>query len=155
MDTLIQTIQTLVSHTMPRVQGRPPTPDDLQSLDAYSRQMEDYLEVVKDITITLGKGVKRLRRRQRHFEDLIVEAEANARQFDREGKVSLARAAAQRKAAMAQAARAYRNEADVQNARLLEFMDARLRLEARLTEINRERTRLEALLGDSRELQPA
>jgi phage shock protein A len=155
MDSLIQTIHALVRQNMPHAGHHPPDERDLQSLDAYSRQMEDYLEVVEDMTQTLGKGVKRLRKRQRYFEALTEEAEANARQFDREGKLSLARAAAERKAAMADAARAYRNEADAQNARLLEFMDVRLQLEARLTEVNRERARLEAQLTRAREMQPA
>ncbi len=146
MNSLIQTIQALIRRNFSAVDTHAPSSDDLQALDDYSRQMEAYLEVVEDITKTLGKGVKRLRRRQRHFEMLIAEADDNVRQFKQEGQPRLARAAAARKAIMAEAARAYATEADMQNARLLEFMDAKLRLEARLTEFNLERARLEALL---------
>ncbi|HEY81294.1 MAG TPA: hypothetical protein G4O05_09510 [Caldilineae bacterium] len=126
----------------------------MQTLDDYSRQMEEYLEVVEDMTKTLGKGVKRLRRRQRYFEALIEEADENVQQFSQEGQSKLARAAAERKAVMTEAARAFQTEADIQNARLLEFMDAKLQLEARLTEVNLERARLEARLAREAQLQP-
>ncbi len=153
MDTLIQTVHHIL-HKHPL-----PGPDTskklrLQALDDYSRLVEDYLEVVEDITESLGQGVKRLRRRQRIFQKRMDEAEANAKQFQQEGQYKLARAAANRKKVLAEAVRAYKHEADLQNARLLQFMDARLALEARLTEVNWERARLESLLSQEGILQP-
>ena len=155
MNVLVQTIQALTRQNLKDLDSHSPTPTDLQTLDDYSRQMEAYLEVVDDMTKTLGKGVRRLRRRQRYFEELIAEADENAHQFQQEGQGKLARAAAERKEVMAEAARAYQAEADIQNARLLEFMDAKLQLEARLTEVHRMRARLEANLTSEASLQPA
>ncbi|HID34854.1 MAG TPA: hypothetical protein EYP25_09890 [Anaerolineae bacterium] len=154
MNALVQTIQTLIRQNLNDLDFRSPIQTDLQTLDDYSRQMEEYLEVVEDMTKTLGKGVKRLRRRQRYFEALIEEADENVQQFSQEGQSKLARAAAERKAVMTEAARAFQTEADIQNARLLEFMDAKLQLEARLTEVNLERARLEARLAREAQLQP-
>ena len=155
MNALVQTIQSLIRQNLNNnLNFRSPTPADLQTLDDYSRQMEAYLEVVDELTKALGKGVKRLRRRQRHFEALIAEADENAQQFRQEGQSKLARAAADQKRVMMAAARAFQTEADIQNARLLEFMDAKLQLEARLTEVNLERARLEARLAREAQLQP-
>ncbi len=154
MNSLLQTVQALIRHHPQKVNLHVPTPSDLQALDDYSRQMEAYLDVVGDLTKSLGKGVKRLRRRQRYFEALIEESDANARQFHQEGQEKLARAAEARRQAAAEAARAYQAEADSQNARLLEFMDAKLALEARLTEVHRERARLEARLARDAQWQP-
>ncbi len=153
MSSLVQTIQSLIRQNVTYDDSQPPTQAELQVLDDYSRQIEEYLDVVEDMTRVLGKGVRRLRRRQRHFEALIEEADENVRQFDREGQEKLAQAAAKRKAVMVEAAQAFRAEADSQNARLLEYMDAKLQLEARLTEVKLERARLEAFLAHA-QLQP-
>jgi len=154
MNSLVQRVQTLIRQNITDSDSQPPSQSKLQILDDYSRQIEEYLNVIEDMTKALGKSVRRLRRRQRHFEALIEEADANIQQFNREGQEKLARAAAERKAVMSEAARAFRAEADSQNARLLEYMDVKLQLEARLTEVNLERARLEARLTRGAQLQP-
>ncbi len=154
MNSLIQHIRTLIGHRV-QISSSPPMPEtQLALLDDYCRQMEDYLDVVSDITETLAVGVKQLRRKQRHFETLVHEANVNIETFSHEGQDKLAKAAAERKLVLSQAVKTCQQEADHQNARLLEFMDAKLQLEARLIEINRERALLEAQLDQDISLQP-
>lgn len=107
----------------------------LSALDAYRQQIEDYLDVLRDMTKTLGNGVQRLRRKQSQFESLSMEADRSARQFSQEGLESLVRAATARRRVMQLASQAYQEEADLQNDRFLALMETKLRLEARLTEV--------------------
>jgi len=107
----------------------------LSALDAYRQQVENYLDVLKDMIKTLGNGVQQLRRKQRQLESLSIEADRSARQFSQEGKESLVRAAIDRRRVMQLASQAYQEEADLQNDRFLALMETRLRLEARLTEV--------------------
>ncbi len=155
MDSLIQNIRTLIGHNVPISSSSPSMPETkLALLDEYCRQMEDYLDVVSDITETLAIGVKQLRRRQRYFETLVHETNKSIETFSYEGQEKLAKAAAERKHVLSQAVKTCRHEADLQNARLLEFMDAKLQLEARLIEVNQERALLEALIDQDITLQP-
>jgi phage shock protein A len=143
MTSLLDDINTLIQTSLDDVISNPDCEDCLQALDAYGRQMEGYLDVLEEMTGTLGKGVKRLRRKQRQFEALAGEAGESARQFHREGQNNLARAAQDRMRVMQQASQAFQEEADLQNDRFRALMDVKLRLEARLTEVAQKRTALQ------------
>jgi len=135
MSPLIQEINRLLQSDLDDVILNAGYQNALPALDEYRQQMEEYLDVLRDMIKTLGKGAQRLRRKQRQFEDMSAEADRSARQFLQEGQEELVRAAYARKRIMQLACEAYQEEADWQNARFLVLMDAKLRLEARLTEV--------------------
>ncbi len=150
MSPLIQEINRLLQSNLDDVILGSDAQDVLMALDEYGRQVEDYLDVLGDMIKTLGKGVKRLRQKQRQYESLTTEVDDSARQFLWEGQEKLVRAANARKRVMRLASEAYQEEADLQNARFLALMDVKLRLEARLTEVA-QRAALLQTTGERRE----
>ncbi len=144
MTSLIHNINALIQSNLDALVADSGPDEGLLALDAYSQQMEDYLDVLAEMTKALGEGVRRLRNKQRRFESLAAEADRSARQFADEGQGKLARAAYARKQVMRQAFEAFREEADMQNERFQTLMDVRLRLEARLTEVAQKRAILQA-----------
>ena len=139
MEKLLQNITHLINTNAKIDDPRSRHSDDRSALDIYVQQIEDYLYVLEDMVQTLGKTVKQLRHQQQYFQGLTSEEEQTAIQFSLEGKTSLARAARSRGAVMQQATEAYQTEAELQNERFLALMDAKLRLEARLTVVNQQR----------------
>jgi phage shock protein A len=150
MIPLVLEINTLLQSKLDEIVLNPGYENGFLALDEYSQQMEDYLEALEDMPRTLGKGIKRLRRRQQHFESLTAEADRSAQQFSREGQTKLARAAYARKRVMQLASEAYGEEANLQNDRFLALMDAKLRLEARLTEVTQRGSTINPVLSGER-----
>ncbi len=144
MTSLIHNINALIQSNLDALVADSGPDEGLLALDDYSQQMEDYLDVLEEMTKALGEGVRRLRNKQRRFESLAAEADLSARQFADEGQGKLARAANARQQVMRQAFEAFREEADLQNERFQTLMDVRLRLEARLTEVAQKRAILQA-----------
>lgn len=142
MDTLLQKIDTLINAS-PIDPGQQPDQNLSQSvMDAYGQQMEDYLSMLDDLIQTVGNSLKQLRSKQQHFQTLVQEAGQTIEQFQREGQHELASAARNHRDALQQTADAYQEEADSLNARFLALMDVKLRLDARLTEVNQRRVGL-------------
>ena len=155
MSPLLQEINTLIQTSLEDVVSDPAYDNGLLALDAYSHEIEDYLDVLKEIIEVMSAGVRRLRGKQRQFEALAGEADHSVRQFSREGQPRLARAATSRTRVMRQAAETFRQEADAQNERFRALLDAKLRLEARLTQVAQHRTLLQMAQGrDQTDLIP-
>ena len=148
MPRLIQEIDLLLQSNLDDMILNAGHQDALPALDAYRQQMEDYLDVLGDMIKTLGNGVQLLRQKQRQFESLSIEADRSARQFLREGQENLVRAATTRKRVMKLASEAYQEETNLQNARFLALMDAKLRLEARLTEVAQKSAAMQGTLAE-------
>ncbi len=148
MPRLIQEIDLLLQLNLDDMILNAGHQDALPALDAYRQQMEDYLDVLGDMIKTLGNRVQLLRQKQRQFESLSIEADHSARQFLREGQENLVRAATTRKRVMQLASEAYQEETTLQNARFLALMDAKLRLEARLTEVAQKSAAMQGTLAE-------
>jgi phage shock protein A len=144
MFPLLHEINTLIQTNLEDIAADINYDSHLQALDAYCQQMEDYRDVLEEMIQALGKEIKQLRNKQRRFETLAAGAERSAKQFQEEGQHKLALAAHNRKKVMELAARTFREEADSQNEHFRIMMDAKLRLEARLTEVAQKRTILQA-----------
>jgi len=142
MSSILTEINDLIQSNLEDILASPLSESRLQALDTYSRQVEDYLDVLVEMTKSLGDEVRRLRKKQYQFMQWAAEADASSHQFTQEGKFSLAQAANNRKRVMELAADALKREADAQNEQFQALLDARLRLDARLTEVAQKRTAL-------------
>lgn len=139
MSPILPEINALIQSNLEDVASNPAYENSLLALEDYSQQIEDYLDVLEELTRALGMGAKHLKHKQHHFEMLAEEAENSARQFRQERQNRLARAAQNRKQVMKLASQAFQEEADLQTERFRMLMDAKLRLEARLTEVTQKR----------------
>jgi phage shock protein A len=144
--TLLEKAHTLISANLHSIMDRALKANSLAVLDEYIRQVQDNLEDLEDAAATVGGQVRTLKRKAEEFEE-------KARDLDRDIDALLVRSkedlalAAQRKLNNVQeTAQEYREQYERQQAEYQQLLDARLKLEAKLTEIRQEREQLQALL---------
>lgn len=146
MASLLEKVSTLISANLHWMVNQALQANSLAVVDEYIRRVEDNLEALEDAAATVGGEAKTLRRKQREFESKADELDRNIDLFLREGKDKLAMAAQSRYNTMKRLADTYREQADAQENEFQKLLDAKLRLEAKLTEVKQERIHLQAML---------
>lgn len=146
MATLLEKAHTLISANMHAILDKALKANSLAVLDEYIRQVQDNLEDLEDAAATVGGQVKTLKRKTTQFEE-------KARDLDRDidallvrNKDDLAIAAQRKLNSVQEMAQEYREQYERQQKEYQKLLDARLKLEAKLTEIRQEREQLQALL---------
>jgi phage shock protein A len=146
MASLLEKVGILISANLHWMVNQALEANSLAVVDEYIRRVEDNLEALEDAAATVGGESKTLRRKQREFEAKAEELDRNIDLFLSEGNDSLAMAAQSRYNTMKDLANTYREQADAQEAEFQKLLDAKLRLEAKLTEVKQERIHLQAML---------
>jgi phage shock protein A len=146
MATLLEKAQTLISANLHSILDRALEANSLAVLDEYIRQAQDNLDDLEDAAATVGGQVKTLKRKTDEFEKRAQKLDSDIDMLLQRGKEDLAMAA-QRKLNNVQAmSQEYREQWERQQKEYQMLLDARLKLEAKLTEIRQEREQLQALL---------
>ncbi len=146
MASLLEKVSVLISANLHWMVNQALQANNMAVVDEYIRRVEDNLEALEDAAATVGGEAKTLRRKQREFEAKAEELDRNIDLFLREGKDKLAMAAQSRYNTISRLADTYRQQADAQEAEFQKLLDAKLRLEAKLTEVKQERVHLQAML---------
>jgi phage shock protein A len=115
-------------------------------VDEYIRRVEDNLEALEDAAATVGGEAKTLRRKYNEFQGQADEMDKNIDTFLKEGNDTMAVAAQSRLNTLQRLANTYKEQAEHQEAEFKQLMDAKLKLEAKLTEVKQERVELQAML---------
>jgi len=115
-------------------------------VDEYIRRVEDNLEALEDAAATVGGEAKTLRRKYEEFQAKANELDRNIDLFLKENKQDLAVAAQSRYNTQQRLADSYKEQAAKQEAEYQKLLSAKLKLEAKLTEVKQERTELQAML---------
>ena len=146
MASLLEKVQTLISANLHALVDSALRANSVAVMDDYIRQAENNLEALEDAAATVGGSVKTLKRKHEDYA-------AQAAKLDRDIDTLLAQkrddlaAAAQAKLNTTQRlADEYKEQWERQQAEYQNLMDARLKLEAKLTTIKQEREELLALL---------
>jgi len=146
MASLLEKVQTLISANLHALVDSALRANSVAVMDEYIRQAENNLEALEDAAATVGGSVKTLKRKHEDYA-------AQAAKLDRDIDTLLAQkrddlaAAAQAKLNTTQRlADEYKEQWERQQAEYQNLMDARLKLEAKLTTIKQEREELLALL---------
>ena len=146
MASLLEKVQTLISANLHALVDSALRANSVAVMDEYIRQAENNLEALEDAAATVGGSVKTLKRKHEDYA-------AQAAKLDRDIDTLLAQkrddlaAAAQAKLNTTQRlAQDYQEQWERQQAEYQNLMDARLKLEAKLTTIKQEREELLALL---------
>ncbi len=146
MATLLEKTQTLISANLHAMLDKALKANSLAVLDEYIRQSQNNLDDLEDAAATVGGQVKTLERKRKEFEQKVQELDQQIDGLLARGKDDLA-VAVQRKLNNAQAmVKEYTEQYERQSKEYKQLLDARLKLEARLTEIRQEREQLQALL---------
>ena len=138
--------QTLISANLHNILDKALKANSLAVLDEYIRQAQDNLDDLEDAAATVGGQVKTLKRKTEEFEKKAQKLDSDIDMLLQRGKEDLA-LAAQRKINNVQSmAQEYREQWERQQKEYQTLLDARLKLEAKLTEIRQEREQLQGLL---------
>lgn len=146
MASLLQKINTLISANVHALVDSALEANSVKVMDEYIRQAERNLDALEDQAATVGGTVKTLKRK---YEEFAAAAEKLDRDIDTlllRGKTDLATAAQaelNQKQALAQE---YYEQWQAQEREYHRMLDAKLKLEAKLTTIKQEREHLKALL---------
>jgi phage shock protein A len=150
MANLLEKVQTLISANLHAMVDAALRANSLAVLDQYVREVEDNLEDLEDATATIGGEVKTVRRKRADQMQKAAELDRNIDIFLREGKEDLALAAQSRLNSVTRLVKEYDEMLEHQEAELQSLQDARLKLEAKLTEVKQEREELQVLLDLAR-----
>ncbi|MGQ9683748.1 MAG: PspA/IM30 family protein [Anaerolineae bacterium] len=146
MASLSERVGTLVSANLNWLVTQALKANSMAVVDEYIRRAEDNLEALEDAAATVGGEVKTLRRKQAEYEAKAAELDRNIDLLLQQNKEQLAVAAQSRHNTLKRLAESYRQQGDAQEIEYKRLLDARLKLEAKLTEIRQERVELQAKL---------
>jgi phage shock protein A len=146
MATILEKAQTLISANLHTLLDKALKSNSLAVLDEYIRQAQDNLDDLEDAAATVGGQVKTLKRKTKDFEEKAAKLDSDIDALLQRGKEDLALATQRRMNSVQEMAQEYREQYERQQKEYQHLLDARLKLEARLTEIKQEREQLQALL---------
>ena len=146
MATILEKAQTLISANLHNILDKALKANSLAVLDEYIRQAQDNLDDLEDAAATVGGQVKTLKRKAEEFEKNQQKLDRDIDMLLQRGKEDLAIAAQRRMNNVQEMAQEYQEQWQQQQKEYQTLLDARLKLEAKLTEIRQEREQLQALL---------
>lgn len=146
MSSLLEKVQTLIAANMHALVDEALKKNSLAVIDQYIRQVENNLEDLEDAAATIGGEVKTLKRKNEDFASKSAELDRNIDLMLKEGKEELAVAAQSKLNSTARLADTYKQQFERQQSEYQKLLDAKLKLEAKLTTVKQEREEMQALL---------
>ncbi len=150
MAGLLEKVQTLITANLHALVDEALKKNSLAVIDEYIRQVEHNLEDLEDAAATIGGEVKTLRRKVDEFTTKGEELDRNIDFMLKEGKEELAVAAQSKLNSTQRLAETYKQQFDRQQSEYQHLLDAKLKLEAKLTTVKQEREEMQALLDLAR-----
>ncbi len=146
MASLLEKVDTLIRANLHALVDRALKANSLAVIDQYVRQIEDNIEELEDAAATVGGQVKTLKRKTEEYTGKVNELDRNIDIFLREGREELALAAQSKLNSTQRLLDNYKEQLARKEAEYQKLLDAKLKLEARLTTVKQEREELQALL---------
>jgi phage shock protein A len=150
MASLLDKVATLIKANLHYLVDQALKQNSLAVVDQYIREVEDNLDKLEDAAATVGGQVKTLKRKFDEFQAKADELDRNIDILLQEGREELAVAAQSKLNSTQRLADNYGEQHERQKAEYEKLLDAKLKLEAKLTTIKQEREELQALLDLAR-----
>ena len=150
MASLLDKVATLIKANLHYLVDQALKQNSLAVIDQYIREVENNLDKLEDAAATVGGQVKTLKRKFDEFQTKADELDRNIDILLQEGREELAVAAQSKLNSTQRLADEYRQQHERQKAEYEKLLDAKLKLEAKLTTIKQEREELQALLDLAR-----
>jgi phage shock protein A len=150
MATLLEKVQTLIAANLHSLVDEALKKNSLAVIDEYIRQVEHNLEDLEDAAATIGGEVKTLHRKYDEFASRSEELDRNIDLLLKEGKEELAVAAQSKYNSTQRLAETYKQQYERQQSEYQKLLDAKLKLEAKLTTVKQEREEMQSLLDLAR-----
>ena len=146
MASLLEKVQTLVSANLHWMVDQALKTNSIAVINQYIREVEDNLEDLQNAVATVGGQVKTLKRQHDDSQAKADELDRNIDLFLKEGREDLAMAAQSKLNSTQRLVTTYSTQLEQMQREYQSLMDARLKLEAKLTTIKQEKEELQALL---------
>jgi len=146
MASLLEKVQTLIAANLHALVDQALKANSLAVIDEYIRQVEHNLEDLEDAASTIGGEAKTLKRKYDEFSIKATDLDRNIDLMLKDGKEELAVAAQSKLNSTARLADTYKQQYEHQQAEYQKLLDAKLKLEAKLTTVKQEREEMQALL---------
>ena len=146
MASLLDKVQTLIAANLHALVDQALKANSLAVIDEYIRQVEHNLDDLEDATATIGGEAKTLKRKYDDFSAQATQMDGNIDLMLKDGKDELAAAAQSKLNSTTRLADTYKQQYEHQQAEYQKLLDAKLKLEAKLTTVKQEREEMQALL---------
>jgi phage shock protein A len=146
MASLIDKVQTLISANLHYMVDQALKQNSIAVIEQYIREVDHNLEDLTQAVATVGANVKTLRRKYEESKAAADQLDQNIDIFLKEGRDDLAMAAQSKLNSTQRLVDTYAQQLEQMQAEYQSLLDARLKLEAKLTTIKQERDELQSLL---------
>jgi len=146
MASLLEKVGVLIRANLHSLVDEALKKNSVAVLDEYIRQAEDNLEDLEDAAATVGGNVRTLERKYKEYQSKTEELDRNIDILLTKGKDELAVAAQSKLNSTQRLAEDYKAQWEQQQREYQALINAKLKLEAKLTTIKQEREELQALL---------
>ena len=146
MATLLEKAQTLISANLHAMVDRALEANSVAVMKQYIRDAENNLTELEDAAATVGGEVKTLERKYKEYKKKGDQLDRNIDTLLMQGKTDLARAAQNELNSTRRLQEQYHEQWVRQQREYEALLNARLKLQAKLTTIRQEQKELEALL---------
>ncbi len=146
MASLLEKVGTLISANLHALVDQALKANSVAVMDEYIRQAENNLEALEDAAATVGGEVKTLKRKADEYAEQTAKLDRDIDTLLSQKRDDLATAAQSKLNTTQRLADQYKQQMDRQQIEYQSLMNAKLKLEAKLTTIKQEREELLALL---------
>ena len=146
MATLLQKVSTLISANLHSLVDQALKANSLAVIDQYIRQVEDHLEDLEDAAATVGGEVKSIKRKLHDLEQKEDELDRAIDAFLMEGNEETAVAAQSKLNSTQRLVATYEEQVTRLQDEYQKLLEAKVKLDARLSTMQQEREELQALL---------
>lgn len=146
MANLLEKVATLISANLHALVDQALSSNSLAVIDQYIRQVEDHLEDLEDAAATVGGEAKSIKRKLDDLNERSVELDKAVDAFLLEGNDVAATATQSRLNSTTRLIETFKEQLAKQEVEYQKLLDAKVKLEARLSTMKVQRTELQALL---------
>jgi phage shock protein A len=150
MASLLDKVGTLIQANLHQLVDNALKSNSMAVIDQYIRDVGNNLDALEDAAATVGGQVKTLERKRDEYQKQMNDLDRNIDLFLTQGKDELARAAQAKLNSVKGLYETYSTQLDRQQREYRALLDARLKLQAKLTTIRQQREEMVALLDLAR-----
>lgn len=146
MASLLEKVSTLIQANLHSLVDNALKSNSMAVIDQYIRDVDNNLDALEDAAATVGGQVKTLERKRDEYKKQMDEIDRNIDLFLTQNKDDLARAAQAKLNSVKGLYDTYNTQLERQQKEYKALLDARLKLQAKLTTIRQQREEMVALL---------
>ena len=146
MASLLDKVSTLIQANLHSLVDSALKANSMAVIDQYVRDVDNNLDALEDAAATVGGQVKTIQRKRDDFAKQVAELDRNIDLFVSQGKSDLARAAQAKYNSTKSLLDTYASQLERQEKEYKSLLDARLKLQAKLTTIKQQREEMAALM---------